>query len=103
MEFVNRKGVPVEFELKGGDMTHTVVMGSTRQGMSAAPMTKQEMHDRISLLSSEIDANEDENRLMQDEINRLTAALAVAESAGFDIDVYERVVPLAGMVLGTVD
>lgn len=36
-----------------------------------ATMTKQQMSDRINLLSGEIDANEEENRQMQDEITAL--------------------------------
>lgn len=35
------------------------------------PMTKEQMEARISLLSDEIDANEAENRIMQDEIDQL--------------------------------
>ena len=38
-------------------------------------MTKEEMLARISELSDEIDANEQENMLMQDEINDLYKAL----------------------------
>lgn len=38
-------------------------------------MTKQEMKDRIELLASEIDANEEENRVMQEEINNLYAKI----------------------------
>lgn len=38
-------------------------------------MTKEEMLSRISELSDEIDANEQENMLMQDEINTLYKAL----------------------------
>ncbi|WP_323946685.1 hypothetical protein [Aeromonas hydrophila] len=38
-------------------------------------MTKDEMLARISELSDEIDANEQENMLMQDEINDLYKAL----------------------------
>lgn len=38
-------------------------------------MTKEEMLARISELSDEIDANEQENMLMQDEINELYKAL----------------------------
>ena len=34
-------------------------------------MTKDEMLDRVSALSDEIDANEEESRLNQEEINRL--------------------------------
>ncbi|MFM5296543.1 hypothetical protein ACEUAI_20150 [Aeromonas veronii] len=40
-----------------------------------ADMTKEEMLARISELSDEIDANEQENMLMQDEINELYKAL----------------------------
>lgn len=35
------------------------------------PMTKEQMEARISLLSEEIDANEAENRIMQEEIDQL--------------------------------
>lgn len=34
-------------------------------------MTKEQIKDRINLLSSEIDANEDENKVMQAEITAL--------------------------------
>lgn len=34
-------------------------------------MTKQEKLERISLLADEIDANEEENRFMQEEIDKL--------------------------------
>lgn len=37
--------------------------------------TKQEMLDRINLLAGEIDANEEENRMMQEEINGLYAKI----------------------------
>lgn len=36
-------------------------------------MTKQQILDRINLLASEIDANDEENRLMQAEISQLYA------------------------------
>lgn len=36
-------------------------------------MTKQQILDRINLLAGEIDANEEENRLMQAEISQLYA------------------------------
>lgn len=36
-----------------------------------AEMTLEQMHERINLLSSEIDANEEENRIHQAEINAL--------------------------------
>lgn len=36
-------------------------------------MTKQQLLDRISLLTGEIDANEEENRMMQEEVNQLYA------------------------------
>lgn len=39
------------------------------------PLTKQQMLERINLLSSEIDANEEENRYMQNEINSLYARI----------------------------
>lgn len=35
------------------------------------PPTVESMRERINLLSDEIDANEEENRLMQDEIDGL--------------------------------
>lgn len=47
-------------------------------------MTKQEKLERINLLSGEIDANEEENRLMQAEITKLYAEIDAgiyAESA----------------------
>jgi peptidoglycan hydrolase CwlO-like protein len=34
-------------------------------------MTKEQMQERINLLSSEIDANEEENQVMQEEITAL--------------------------------
>ena len=37
--------------------------------------TKQQMLDRVKLLSDEIDGNEEENRMMQDEINSLYAKI----------------------------
>ena len=48
-------------------------------------MTKQEMKDRISLLGGEIDANEEENRVMQEEINSLYAKIDAGD--------FERSVP----------
>ena len=44
-------------------------------------MTQQQMHDRINFLSDEIDANEDETRLMQDEINLLYQRIDEANHA----------------------
>jgi hypothetical protein len=38
-------------------------------------LTKQEMLDRIALLSGEMDANEEENKMMQDEITSLYAKI----------------------------
>lgn len=43
--------------------------------MRDKPMTKQQMQDRIRLLSDEIDANEEENRVMQEEDQRHLPAL----------------------------
>ncbi len=40
-------------------------------GQHADTMTKEQMEARISLLSDEIDANEEENRAMNDEIESL--------------------------------
>lgn len=41
------------------------------ENTTQSAMTKEQMNERINLLSSEIDANEDENRAMQAEINAL--------------------------------
>jgi len=41
----------------------------------ARNMTKQDKLERIALLSDEIDANEEENRLNQQEINKLYAEI----------------------------
>lgn len=41
------------------------------QQVSEAAAAKQKMQDRINLLSSEIDANDEENRVMQAEITAL--------------------------------
>lgn len=38
-------------------------------------MTKEEMEARIKMLSDEMDANEEENRDMQQEINKLYAEI----------------------------
>lgn len=38
-------------------------------------MTKEQMQDRINLLADEIDANEEENRTMQAEIDSLYARI----------------------------
>lgn len=46
--------------------------------MNKPEMTKQQMLDRVAVLSGEIDANEEENRVMQDEINALYAKLDAA-------------------------
>jgi hypothetical protein len=43
--------------------------------MSNDDMTKEQMLERIHLLSSEIDANEEESRIMQEEINTLYAKI----------------------------
>ena len=56
---------------------HGVLFGSTQDGMSSsknsgyAEMTKEEMLARIALLSDEMDCNDEENRAMQSEIDRL--------------------------------
>ena len=44
---------------------------------SSAPeeMTAEQMHARIKLLSDEIDANEEENRMYQEEIDSLYAKI----------------------------
>lgn len=38
-------------------------------------LTKQQMLDRVAVLSGEIDANEEENRKMQEEITALYASI----------------------------
>lgn len=38
-------------------------------------MTKQQMMDRVKMLSAEMDANDKENRVMQDEITNLYAKI----------------------------
>lgn len=38
-------------------------------------LTKQQMLDRVAVLSGEIDANEEENRKMQEEITTLYASI----------------------------
>lgn len=38
---------------------------------SQTPMTKQQMLDRARELSDEMDANDEENRMMQEELNEL--------------------------------
>jgi pyrroloquinoline quinone (PQQ) biosynthesis protein C len=38
-------------------------------------MTKEEIKERISLLSDEMDANDEENRMMQREIDKLYSML----------------------------
>ncbi|MCP1515580.1 hypothetical protein [Pseudomonas rhodesiae] len=42
---------------------------------SASDMTKDQMLSKISQLSDEIDANEDENRAMQEQIDQLYARI----------------------------
>lgn len=42
-------------------------------------MTKKEMQERINLLSEEIDANEEENRFMQQEIDELYSKIDAME------------------------
>jgi len=42
-------------------------------------MTEQQMRDRIKLLADEIDANEEENRVMQSEIDTLYAKIDEAK------------------------
>lgn len=44
-----------------------------------ATMTEEQMKERINLLSSEIDANEEENRVMQAEITALYQKLDAAK------------------------
>lgn len=46
---------------------------------TTAQMTKQQMLDRVAVLSSEIDANEDENRAMQAEIDSLYSKIDASE------------------------
>jgi hypothetical protein len=41
------------------------------QNTPSVQMTKQQMLDRVKVLSSEMDANEEENRVMQTEIDSL--------------------------------
>ena len=43
--------------------------------LPARPQTKQQMLDRVHLLSDEMDSNEEENRIMQDEIILLYAKI----------------------------
>lgn len=43
----------------------------TAAAIGQQPMTKEQMEARISVLSDEIDANEEENRMMQSEIDEL--------------------------------
>jgi len=49
----------------------SLVMSAGQQ----TPLTKQQMLERINLLSSEIDENEEENRFMQTEIDVLYARI----------------------------
>lgn len=42
-------------------------------------MNKEEAKARIELLSDEMDANDEENRLMQDEINKLYKLIDAGE------------------------
>lgn len=44
-------------------------------------VTRQAMLDRIKMLSDEIDANEEENRRMQEETNALYAKIDAGEFA----------------------
>lgn len=43
-------------------------------------MTREEIEARISLLSNEIDCNEEENRMMQEEIDQLYEKLDELEA-----------------------
>lgn len=53
-----------------------------RVAKAAAPeMTVQQMHDRIKLLADEMDANDEENRAMQSEIDLLYTKIDVASNA----------------------
>lgn len=38
MDFLSWKGVPFKFDFKTGSFTHTVVVGSTRNGMTINPV-----------------------------------------------------------------
>jgi hypothetical protein len=42
-------------------------------------MTKEEIESRINLLCDEMDANEEENRMMQDELDNLYSMLSKME------------------------
>jgi hypothetical protein len=61
----------------------TLIFPPSTEGKSFMPvaessqteMTVEQMKARISLLSDEIDANEEENRFMQDEIDKLYAKI----------------------------
>ncbi|MDO8728530.1 MAG: hypothetical protein Q7K26_01415 [bacterium] len=52
----------------------TLPIASSSSSLAPKP-TKQEMLDRISVLSDEMDANDQENMMMQEEINSLYAKI----------------------------
>lgn len=56
-----------------------------------ATMTKEQMECRINLLSSEIDANEEENRVMQAEITALYQKIDTLKTSEKLIE--ERILP----------
>lgn len=58
--------------------TQAAIAAQMRQANIAGvkpELTKQQMLDRVAVLSSEIDANEEENRKMQEEITTLYASI----------------------------
>jgi hypothetical protein len=60
------------------DRRFPLVVPQTRKGgkeMSTDQITKEQMRERIRLLASEINANEEENRDMQAEIDALYAKI----------------------------
>ena len=55
--------------------------GGTPVTTGPAPMTKEQMLERISVLAAEMDANEEENRVMQAEIDVLYARIGALKVA----------------------
>lgn len=58
--------------------TQAAIAAQTRPANIAGvkpALTKQQMLDRVAVLSGEIDANEEENRKMQEEITTLYASI----------------------------
>lgn len=84
MEFLNRKGTPVTFQLHAGDLSNTVVVGTAGQGMTLNPFagaTEEELSHLLRAMCSEgLDAADLAE--LEDQIGAVVPAVVELRDAG---------------------